>query len=325
MENPFCMRWRYLSRILFKRHQTSISKRNIIIYTVLVQLMNMKPTIKLLNWFAVFYTSFALLLITLNPFKFQWLASDNGLDWHFSRFDFVQNILLFFPLGVVLQQAVKRPKVGSILYGTLLSAFIEVIQLSALDRTSDYCDIVSNTCGTFFGFLFASHAISTRSKGTKDVTLAFMLMLLCWVTAMRSQTQGVSAWLVMPLAIVGFSVLKSCLLDNHLKWATLLVWIMFSLMPLIYISSVAGIVTLIIVPLIAWVLSSITIPKHRFCLWLLCLSTILMLTVNIIWFESKSSISWTVPAHLHWMETIMSCMVVMAAWIWKKQTLSEVL
>jgi glycopeptide antibiotics resistance protein len=287
--------------------------------------MNLKQIIKLSNWFAVFYTSLALLLITLNPFKFQWFASVNGLDWYFSRFDFVQNILLFFPLGVVLQQAVKRPKVGSILYGTLLSAIIEIIQLSALDHTSDYCDIVSNTCGTFFGFIFASHAISTRNMGSKDVSLAFMLMLLCWVTAMRSQTQEVSAWIVMPLAVVGFSVLKSCLLDKRLKWATLLVWITFSLIPLMYISSVAGIITLIIVPLIAWLLSSITIPNHRFCLWLLCLSMILILTVNIIWFESKSSISWTAPAHLHWMETVMCCLVVMAAWVWKKQTLSEVL
>jgi hypothetical protein len=46
----------------------------------------------------------------------------------------------------------------------------------------------------------------------------------------------------------------------------------------------------------------------------------LILTVNIIWYASKTSVSWTVPAHLHWIETLMSSTASIAGWAWQKSS-----
>lgn len=272
------------------------------------------------NWLTVAYISLVLVLLALNPFRFHWFVATHGWSSYFSAVDFCQNVLLFFPLGVVLHHTFRLPHIWIVFYGSLLSSVIEIAQLSLIERNTNFYDILSNSCGTLVGCLFYRYAVSEKNRGTLGISLAFMLMPLCWVTAMRSATQDISAWLVMPSAIAGLTAFELSLYDRRLKLVALTIWLIFALTPLINISPIAGIAIFIIVPAIVWMLSNFPISRQSFTLGLLGIGMVLILTVNVMWYASKSSVSWTVPAHLHWIETLMSGISIVAGWAWKKSS-----
>ncbi|MEG4801378.1 VanZ family protein [Microcoleus sp. ARI1-A1] len=272
------------------------------------------------NWLTVAYISLVLVLLALNPFRFHWFVATHGWSSYFSAVDFCQNVLLFFPLGVVLHHTFRLPHIWIVFYGALLSSAIEIAQLSLIERNTNFYDILSNSCGTLVGSLFYRYAVSEKNRGSIGISLAFMLMPLCWVTAMRSATQDISAWLVMPSAIAGMTAFELSLSDRRLKLVALTIWLIFALTPLINISPIPGLATFIIVPAIVWMLSIFPIPRPSFSLWLLIIGMVLILTVNVMWYASKSSVSWTVPAHLHWIETLMSSIGIVAGWAWKKSS-----
>jgi glycopeptide antibiotics resistance protein len=273
------------------------------------------------NWFSVAYISLSLFILTLNPFEFHGFVAAHGWSFYFSAVDFCQNIFLFFPLGVLLHHTFRLPHISIVLYGALLSFAIEIAQLSVIERSSNFYDILSNTCGTLVGSLFYQYVVSEKKPGDQGISLAFILMPLCWVTAMRSATQEISAWLVIPSAIAGITTFELSLSDRHLKkMLALTIWLIFALIPLINITPIAGIATFIIVPAIVWILSYFPIHRKSFTLGLLNIGMFLILTVNVMWYANKSSVSWTVPAHLHWIETLMSGICIVAGWAWKKSS-----
>lgn len=274
------------------------------------------------NWFSVAYISLMLVILTLNPFKFHGFVAAHGWSFDFYAIDFFQNIFLFFPLGVVLHHTFPLTHIGIVIYGSLLSSAIEIAQLSVIERSSNFYDILSNTCGTLLGSLFYQYIISEKSRGSIGISLAFMLMPLCWVTAMRSATQEIPAWLVIPSAIAGITAFELNLADRHLikKLLALTIWLIFALIPLINIMPSAGIATFIIVPAIVWILSYFPIHRQSFTQWLLSIGMFLILTVNAMWYANKSSVSWNVPAHLHWIETVMSGIGIVAGWAWKNSS-----
>lgn len=68
--------------------------------------------------------------------------------------DFLENILLFLPLGAAL--AVRRYRLwSSVLFGGLLSLAIEIAQFVVPGRDPSLQDIICNTLGTFIGFRIA--------------------------------------------------------------------------------------------------------------------------------------------------------------------------
>lgn len=69
---------------------------------------------------------------------------------------FVLNVLLFFPLGLLLPLIWSRFKNFGVtaLYGFLLSLFIECSQLFTL-RSSDIDDLIANTLGAVLGYFIA--------------------------------------------------------------------------------------------------------------------------------------------------------------------------
>ncbi|WP_173922342.1 VanZ family protein [Agromyces sp. Marseille-P2726] len=69
-------------------------------------------------------------------------------------FEFLANILLFVPFGVLLALAAPRwSPLVVISAGCLLSVAIEVVQLGIPSRVSALSDVIANTTGTALGLL----------------------------------------------------------------------------------------------------------------------------------------------------------------------------
>jgi glycopeptide antibiotics resistance protein len=75
--------------------------------------------------------------------------------------EFVANILLFVPLGMLLRLALPRATwVGAVLLGGAASVAIEVLQMSG-PRVSDPRDVVANTIGALIGAVIAASVAAT--------------------------------------------------------------------------------------------------------------------------------------------------------------------
>jgi hypothetical protein len=66
--------------------------------------------------------------------------------------DFLNNILLYIPLGFALGGS---SLVRTVLFGLLLSTTAEILQMGYIDRIPSFSDILSNTCGALAGYLVA--------------------------------------------------------------------------------------------------------------------------------------------------------------------------
>lgn len=203
------------------------------------------------NGIVVGYLATVIYLLTLNPFEFQAFVPSEFWVWRFGIPDFLQNILLFFPLGVVLKHTTRRTPLAVMLCGLALSLSVEVCQLFIEIRTSNFVDLISNASGAWLGGLFYQHGFSlpasfeqgpaqhwpseqqpseqqsSKQQHSKQqhseshftqsplfafgVPYAFMLLPFCWVVAMRAVNEPAYAWLLLPGAIAGLAVLSGAL------------------------------------------------------------------------------------------------------------------
>ncbi|WP_394550988.1 VanZ family protein [Agromyces sp. MMS24-JH15] len=88
-------------------------------------------------------------------------------------FEFLANIALFVPLGLLLPLA--WPRLGPItviVAGCALSTGIELIQLAIPSRVSTISDVVANTAGTALGYLVATVLLVERAKRDETPTHA---------------------------------------------------------------------------------------------------------------------------------------------------------
>ena len=102
-------------------------------------------------------------------------------DWKNS----ILNILLFIPLGVALPFLWNkfRTKRNSVLFGFAVSFVIELLQTLTY-RATDINDLITNTLGTYLGFLCAKcllkkHQIAgeNRTREAGIVTLSVLLVM----------------------------------------------------------------------------------------------------------------------------------------------------
>ena len=102
-------------------------------------------------------------------------------DWKNS----ILNILLFIPLGVALPVLWNkfRSKKNSVLFGFAVSFVIELLQTLTY-RATDINDLITNTLGTYLGFLCAKcllkkHQIAgeNRTREAGIVTLSVLLVM----------------------------------------------------------------------------------------------------------------------------------------------------
>ena len=70
----------------------------------------------------------------------------------FNTADFVNNLILYMPLGIALSDS---SLLRAFLFGFLLSTCAEVLQLGYVDRIPSFLDIASNTAGALIGYLGA--------------------------------------------------------------------------------------------------------------------------------------------------------------------------
>ena len=91
------------------------------------------------------------------------LAYINNL---FTAADFVNNLVLYMPLGIALSDS---SLVRAFLVGLTLSTSAEVLQLSYVGRIPSFVDIASSTCGAVVGYLAAM--FWRRATGYNPVSL----------------------------------------------------------------------------------------------------------------------------------------------------------
>ncbi len=74
----------------------------------------------------------------------------------YARLEFLSNVILFVPLGVLVARLLRVRRYLAIGVGLLVSAGIELIQWLLLPaRTPSPVDVLANTIGTAFGVLIA--------------------------------------------------------------------------------------------------------------------------------------------------------------------------
>jgi VanZ family protein len=80
--------------------------------------------------------------------------------------DFLNNILLYMPLGIALSGS---SLLRTFLFGLCLSTAAETLQLGYVDRIPSFADITSNTCGALVGYLVA--LVWLRAMGSDPKSL----------------------------------------------------------------------------------------------------------------------------------------------------------
>ncbi|MGP6170817.1 VanZ family protein [Microbacterium sp. A204] len=103
-------------------------------------------------------------------FEFARFVSEQSgvpLQTSYTVFEFVANIVLFVPFGLLVAIAWPRLNVWwVILAGFSTSALIELVQLVVPERVSTISDVIANTLGTVIG-CFATRGIRSLSKAAK--------------------------------------------------------------------------------------------------------------------------------------------------------------
>jgi hypothetical protein len=118
--------------------------------------------------------SIALIIATtMIPLGFR-RPSASYIDYTFSSADFINNLILYVPLGVAL---VRFSLPRACLLGFSMATCAELLQLGYVDRTPSPFDIASNTCGVFIGYLAALFFIRTKGRALKSLDLPR------WITA----------------------------------------------------------------------------------------------------------------------------------------------
>ena len=86
-------------------------------------------------------------------------------NMHSFIFNIIGNIGVFIPVGIIFAYLLDSDIKKTILHGSLISVFIEIVQLP-LQRTTDIDDVILNTTGTVIGcfiFLLLSHILKKRT------------------------------------------------------------------------------------------------------------------------------------------------------------------
>jgi hypothetical protein len=85
----------------------------------------------------------------------------------FNSADFVNNLILYMPLGIALG---GTSLTRAFLFGLCLSTCAEVLQLGYVDRIPSFLDIASNTCGAVIGYVIA-RPLLRRSHDPRSLRL----------------------------------------------------------------------------------------------------------------------------------------------------------
>jgi glycopeptide antibiotics resistance protein len=160
------------------------------------------------------------LIVTLVPFQFgrpeRWRVLTTP-----SAFDFLANVLLFFPLGFLYRLCSCNPGQSTLrvlAVGGLASLGIEAAQLFEVARYAAVPDVLANACGAWIGALgcdaagrrlTAPHAVVGRlSLELPLMGLVYLLIPLLWLHSLSTGGDNGHASLSVALATFGAAVMS---------------------------------------------------------------------------------------------------------------------
>lgn len=144
------------------------------------------------------YLVLMIAIVTLAPFRFA-PGPVHGLQWIWAPGDMVLNVVLFVPVGFVLQLGRPRGERAALLpalaLGAAISAAIETAQLFAPDRFPSVADLLTNALGAALGAHLAARA-TRRTDGAETVRafaldlplvgLTYLLVPVLWLGGLSS-------------------------------------------------------------------------------------------------------------------------------------------
>ncbi len=163
------------------------------------------------------YLILMIAIVTLAPFRFA-SAPVHGFSAHWNIRDLVLNVVLFVPVGFVLQ--LGRPRgsaaawVPALLAGAATSAIIELAQLFSPLRYPSLADLATNATGAAVGAMLAARATRTiAGAGTVRalaldlplIGLVYLLVPVLWLGGLSSSPAealllvlpvGSAAWII---------------------------------------------------------------------------------------------------------------------------------
>ena len=166
------------------------------------------------------YMTAMVLLITFVPFRFH-APAGIAFGWSFGPAQFIQNIMLFFPIGFLFRHSGKersRFYWKAICFGVGLSLFIEILQAFIVGRYTSGVDVIANGAGAFFGAWFFDYAsakirdqiaFKVSSLRIPLVNLVLLLTPLLWLTCISAGKEPVRLYLLLPLGTFGSGLLSS--------------------------------------------------------------------------------------------------------------------
>jgi len=188
------------------------------------------PLLRLRHWniFALCYLAAAVLPLTLIPFEFTGVNLSYGWTVEITFEDFARNILLFLPLGLVAGYAFKWPHWVALMGGLIFSLSIETAQLFIAARTSNIGDLVGNSSGAFLGAALSGKLLSKRP--CREVPLAFVFVPLCWIEALRSLIDPLSAGVALFSLVTGLSLIQLAP-PRHFPFISAVFWLQLATIP----------------------------------------------------------------------------------------------
>ena len=165
-------------------------------------------------------------IATLAPFAFQ-VPVHPSLRWEAPSADFIANIILFIPLGVLYRLTLPGERdpyaLRALGAGLGLSALIEAAQLFLPTRFSAPADVLANGMGAWLGAValdrVARHFAETRrtfARLTLTLTLElplmgllYLLIPLLWLHGLAHGSRPLAALLVLPLGLLGGVILAA--------------------------------------------------------------------------------------------------------------------
>jgi hypothetical protein len=90
------------------------------------------------------------------------------IEYNFSTADFINNLILYMPLGIVLGGS-SLPRV--FLVALSLSTCAELQQLGYIDRIPSPFDIASNTCGALTGYLASVFCLRATGRDPRSIRI----------------------------------------------------------------------------------------------------------------------------------------------------------
>ena len=174
-----------------------------------------------LGYALLIYMCIAVVMITLVPFEFR-MPERFHVTWSTNFTDFFTNILLFVPVGFLLNLTRRENTdffcLQALALGVLLSLAVESAQVFIPGRYPQVIDVITNGFGAWLGgFIFTllkkwlqeERAGRLFAPQLPLVGLLYLLIPLMWLNALATGQEEARVWFLLLLGIIGAGLICS--------------------------------------------------------------------------------------------------------------------